>query len=163
MHVGISGQEAPPLRDVRWIGADGKESGELSLKELGDGYRILFFYQHACPGCHSHGFPTFARIVERLSGSGVGFAAIQTAFEDFEDNSFERIFEDQEHYGLHIPFGHAGPERGTSLPRIMADYQTGGTPWFVGIGPDDKVLFNAFQVDGDALVEALRPLLEASE
>ena len=163
MHVGISGQKAPPLRDVRWIGADGKQSGELSLQDLGSGYKILFFYQHACPGCHSHGFPTLVRIVERLLGTGVGIAAIQTAFEDFEDNSFERIFEDQQRYGLHIPFGHAGPRPGTSLPRIMAEYQTGGTPWFVGIGPDDQVLFNAFQINGDVLVETLLPLLEASE
>jgi hypothetical protein len=163
MRMGIANLPAPPLRDVRWIGADGREIEELSLDDLGSRYRILFFFQHACPGCHSHGFPTFARLVEQLSGPDVGFAAIQTAFEDFGANTFERIREDQQRYGLRIPFGHAAPESGNSVPRVMADYRTGGTPWFVGIAPDNRVLFDGFQLDAEALIGALRPPIAFSK
>ena len=159
MEIGIAGQPAPPLRDVRWIDGDGRETGPLSLDALGGGHRILFFFQHACPGCHSHGFPTLVRLVEQLRGAQLGFAAIQTAFEDFEANRFERIAENQERYGLSIPFGHAAPRPGSQLPAIMADYRTGGTPWFVGIDPAGRVLFDAFQLDARILVGALRPVL----
>lgn len=161
MHAGISGLTAPPLRDVRWSDGGGMERKEFSLDELGSSFKILFFFQHACPGCHSHGFPTLVRLVDRLSNAGVGFAAIQTAFEDLSANSLERVFENRKRYGLQIPFGHADPEPGTSFPRIMADYQTGGTPWFVGIGPDNQVVFNDFHVDDEALVSAMRVILGA--
>lgn len=163
MQIGIADLPAPPLRDVRWINAAGKEIEELSLDDLGSGYRILFFYQHACPGCHSHGFPTFARLVEQISGPDVSFAAIQTAFEDFGANTFERIRENQQRYGLRIPFGHAAPAPGGSIPRVMADYRTGGTPWFVVISPDNDVVFNAFRLDADTLISALRPLIAIGE
>lgn len=162
MQIGIAGLKAPPLSDVRWIDGDGHGIESLSLEELGNGYRILFFYQHACPGCHAHGFPTLARLVEQLSGAGVGFAAIQTAFEDFDANSFERIREDQQRYGLSIPFGHAAPRPGNPVPDIMADYRTGGTPWFVGIAPDHQVVFDGFRLDAEALIGALRLLADAA-
>lgn len=155
MQLGIADLPAPPLRDVRWIDGEGNGIEKLSLGDLGSGYRILLFYQHACPGCHSHGFPTLVRLVERLAGRGVSFAAIQTVFEDFGVNTFERIREDQQLYGLHIPFGHAAPLPDEPLPAIMADYRTGGTPWFVGIAPDDQVVFDGFRLDADALISAL--------
>lgn len=159
MQMGIAGLPAPPLEDVRWIDGEGNDIGKLSLEDLGSGYRILFFFQHACPGCHSHGFPTFARLVEQLAGPDVSFAAIQTAFEDFDVNTFGRIRENQQRYNLRVPFGHAAPRPGKPVPEIMAEYRTGGTPWIVGIAPDNHVVFDAFQLDAEALISALRPLV----
>ena len=55
-------------------------------------FKLLFCFQDACPGCHSAGFPSLIKLVEGLRGSRmVSFAAVQTAFEDFEHNSYERI------------------------------------------------------------------------
>lgn len=156
MQAGIVGRPAATLRDVQWIDSRGAPRGPLSLDDLGAGYRILFFFQHWCPGCHSHGFPTLVRLVDELGDGGVGFAAIQTVFEGGEVNTFERIGEDQQRYGLAIPFGHAEPAAGTALPATMADYRTGGTPWFVVIAPDGRVVFDGFQLDPAVLVEALR-------
>ena len=155
--MGIVGQIAPPLREVRWIDGGGAARAPVSLDDLGDGYRILFFFQHWCPGCHSHGFPALVRLVDALASEGVGFAAIQTVFEGGEVNTFERLREDQQRYGLAISFGHAAPARGTALPAPMAEYRTGGTPWFVVIAPDGKVAFDGFQIDADAFIKALRP------
>jgi thiol-disulfide isomerase/thioredoxin len=156
MRMGIVGQLAPPLREVRWIDGSGVARAPVSLNDLGDGYRILYFFQHWCPGCHSHGFPALVKLVAELAEEGVGFAAIQTVFEGGEVNRFERLRDDQQRYGLTIPFGHAEPAGGTALPAPMADYRTGGTPWFVVIAPDGKVAFDGFQIDADALVKALR-------
>jgi thiol-disulfide isomerase/thioredoxin len=160
MQMGRTGQLAPPLREVRWIDGSGVARAPVSLGDLGDGYRILYFFQHWCPGCHSHGFPTLVKLVAELAKEGVGFAAIQTVFEGSEVNTFERIRDDQQRYGLAIPFGHASPARGTALPAPIADYRTGGTPWFVVIAPDGKVVFDGFQLDSEALIKALR--LEAA-
>ena len=158
MQTGIVGLPAPRLDDVRWIDGNGEERGPLSLDDLGDGYRILYFFQHWCPGCHAYGFPTLVRLVAELADMNTGFAAIQTVFEGFEANSFERIRDNQQRYGLKIPFGHAGPASGKSVPAIMQDYRTGGTPWFVIIAPDGRVVLNGFQLDPEALVRVLRPL-----
>ncbi len=157
MQTGIAGRPAPPLREVRWIDGGGLARAPVSLDDLGDGYRILYFFQHWCPGCHAHGFPALVRLVCELVGEGVGFAAVQTVFEGHEVNTFERIRDDQRRYGLPIPFGHAAPADGASLPAPMADYRTGGTPWFVVIAPDGKVVFDGFQLDAEMLIKALRP------
>ena len=50
MEMGIVGQRAPPLEDIRWIDEDGAERGPLSLAELGQGFQVLYFFQDlACP------------------------------------------------------------------------------------------------------------------
>ena len=138
------------------VADDQPESVLRVLDDLGDGYRILYFFQHWCPGCHSHGFPTLVRLVGELADEGVGFAAIQTVFEGGEVNTFDRIRDDQRRYGLTIPFGHAVPASDATLPAPMADYRTGGTPWFVVIAPDGRVVFDGFQLDSEALIKALR-------
>ncbi|SBV32307.1 conserved protein of unknown function [uncultured Sphingopyxis sp.] len=153
----IVGRPAPPLRGVRWIDAAGRDSAALSLDDLGAGYRILYFFQHWCQGCHVHGFPTLVRLVAALAGTNAGFAAIQTVFEGHDVNIFESIRDDQQRYALAIPFGHAVPERGRPVPALMEDYRTGGTPWFVVIAPGGEVMFDGFQLDPEALVRAVMP------
>ncbi|WP_353646575.1 hypothetical protein [Mesorhizobium sp. WSM2239] len=71
METGIVGLHAPPLEDIRWIDEDGAGRGPLSLAELGQGFRILYFFQDWCAGCHAHGFPTFVTLAEKLRGKGV--------------------------------------------------------------------------------------------
>jgi hypothetical protein len=39
----------------------------------------------------------------------------------------------------------------------MEAYRTGGTPWFVVIAPDGRVVYDGFRLDAEGLVEALRP------
>lgn len=158
MEAGIAGLPAPPLRDVRWIDGSGEERSPLSLDDLGDGYRILYFFQDWCTGCHAHGFPTLARLVDELADKKVGFAAIQTVFEGFDVNTFERIRDNQQRYGLNIPFGHVAPEGGKPWPDLMEDYRTGGTPWFVVIAPDGTVVLDGFQLHPEALIGVLRSL-----
>jgi thiol-disulfide isomerase/thioredoxin len=156
MQSGIVGLPAPPLRDVRWIDGRGKERGPLSLRDLGRGYRVLYFFQDWCAGCHAHGFPTLVRLVAALASDEVGFAAVQTVFEGFEVNTFDRIRANQQRYGLTIPFGHAEPEDSNALPRLMEDYRSGGTPWFVVIAPNGTVVLDGFQLQPEALIGALR-------
>jgi len=157
MRMGIAGSPAPPLVGVRWIDGKGQDRDALSLEELGDGYRVLYFFQDWCEGCHAHGFPTLSRLVADLRGENVGFAAIQTVFEGSDANTFDRLRDNQVRYGLDIPFGHAPAPAGASSPPIMQAYRSGGTPWFVVIAPGGKVVFDGFELDPNALVRAIRP------
>ena len=143
---------APELRVPQWIDALGRPTNPLKLADLGDGFKVIYCFQHWCPGCHSHGFPTLKSLVQALSGHGFGFAAVQTAFEGQDVNTFERLRENQVRYGLAIPFGH-DPAVGR-YPSLMTDYETRGTPWFIVLDPMGEVLHSDFRLDGDRLIQA---------
>ena len=154
---------APELRVAQWIDAQGLTRAPLTLTELGDGFKVIYCFQHWCAGCHSHGFPALVKLVGALSGpdsgpdvgSGFGFAVVQTVFEGAEANTFERLRETQLRYGLKLPFGHDQPDANhgaVMIPTVMQDYRTGGTPWFIVINPTGEVVFSDFQLDADRLI-----------
>ena len=160
METGIVDLPAPSLENIQWINENGDERSPLTLAELGQGFKILYFFQDWCAGCHAHGFPTFVTLAEELRDKGVGLAAIQTVFEGSEVNTFDRLRKNQRRYGLRVPFGHAVADRASVdvVPAIMEAYRSGGTPWFVVIAPDGRVMYDGFRLDAESLVPALRPL-----
>ncbi|GLS41758.1 hypothetical protein GCM10010869_73550 [Mesorhizobium tianshanense] len=160
METGIVDLPAPPLENIRWINENGDERSPLTLAELGQGFKILYFFQDWCAGCHSHGFPTFVTLAEELRDKGVGLAAIQTVFEGSEVNTFDRLRKNQRRYGLRVPFGHAVTDSASAdaMPAIMEAYRSSGTPWFVVIAPDGRVVYDGFQLDAKSLVQTLRRL-----
>jgi thiol-disulfide isomerase/thioredoxin len=87
----ILGLPAPPLENVRWIDENDDARSQLNLAELGHGFKILYFFQDWCPGCHKHDFPTFRTLAEGFRDKEVGLAAIQTVFEGAEVSTFDRI------------------------------------------------------------------------
>lgn len=155
MSIGIAGKTAPELRVPEWIDGAGKRREPLKLAELGPGYKVLYCFQHWCPGCHSRGFPTLKRMVKELGNKGFGFAVVQTVFEGAAQNTLEKLRVNQEQYGLNIPFGHDPTPAGERYPTVMADYRSAGTPWFIIISPDGKVVFNNFQLDLPRFIAAL--------
>lgn len=44
------------------------------------------------------------------------------------------------------------------MPAIMAAYRSDGTPWFVVIAPDGRVVYDEFPLAADGLIQALQPL-----
>ena len=89
-------------------------------------------------------------------------AAIQTTFEGFSTNNQAALLKNQQRYELSIPFGHdegdASAPHGDHKrkPKTMLSYRTGGTPWFVVIDPNGRVVYNHFHVDGDRLIEIIK-------
>jgi thiol-disulfide isomerase/thioredoxin len=148
-----------PARELRvndWIDADGNRMDKpLRLADLGDSHKIIYCFQHWCPGCHSRGFPTLKFLHQKLSDKGVGFAVIQTAFEGADVNTFDKLRVNQEQYGLKIPFGHDAPPKGGRYPTFMEDYRSGGTPWFTVIDAKGNVVFADFRLDGQRFVAAI--------
>lgn len=155
MHSDVINKKATELRVDNWIDGEGNPREPLRLSDLGDGYKVLYCFQHWCPGCHARGFPTLKKLVDQLSGDGFGFAVIQTVFEGGETNTVDKLRENQLKYELSIPFGHDVPSSSSRLPTVMQDYQTGGTPWFIVIDPQGTVIFADFHLDADRFIAVL--------
>ncbi|MGI9385961.1 MAG: peroxiredoxin family protein [Methyloligellaceae bacterium] len=153
--IGIVNNKAPELRVPYWIDSDGKELSNLKLTDIDDGYRILYCFQHWCPGCHSRGFPTLKRLVDRLQDREFGFAVVQTVFEGADQNTRDKLAEAQTRYGLRLPFGHDLPPSGERYPTTMEDYRTAGTPWFIVINPDNDVIYNDFDLNAEHFISTL--------
>ena len=51
MQFGSLHQTAPELRVTKWIDENGDDlKTPLKLSDLGDGYKIIYNFQHWCPG-----------------------------------------------------------------------------------------------------------------
>ena len=146
--------KAPELRVPFWIGADGQPRDALTLAELGNSFKVIFCFKAMCPGCHSVGFPTMKTIYDGLKDKGVGMAVIHTAFDDDPRNSQDKVAEMQTKYDLPIPFGH-DPKVGDKYPTFMQDYRTRGTPFFIILDPENKIIFSDFRPDAAKVVEVL--------
>ena len=155
MQMGLIHEKAPELRVPYWIDSEGKKTKQVKLSDLGDGYKVLYCFQHWCPGCHSRGFPTLKYLVENLSGKGFEFAAIQTVFEGGQINTAGKLRVNQEQYGLKIPFGYDAATEAERYPTMMKDYRTAGTPWFTVIDPDGDIVFADFRIDPNRLFKVL--------
>ncbi|WP_211260767.1 N-acetyltransferase [Pseudoxanthomonas dokdonensis] len=143
---GIVGQQAPELRVEHWIDGQGQPRLPLRLADFPGQVKIMYCFQSWCPGCHSRGFPTLQYLQRHYQDAAQApvFWVIQTVFEGHERNGPEQLRIMQQRYQLALPFA-----QDESLPRphTMTDYRTGGTPWLIIIGKDDRVLFNDFHVD----------------
>ena len=156
---GIQGQVAPDWGVAQWYNLS---AGKTSLERTDFEGKVLYLYcfQSWCPGCHSHGFPTLKAVREYYQDNPqVDFVAIQTVFEGFDTNTFERIQETAQQYDLDIPFGHdPGSEGQRSL--VMQNYLTGGTPWTILIDQKGIVRFNDFQAQPGHIIQIITNLLE---
>ena len=156
MNFGQLRNTAPELRVNDWIDADGKPMDKpLRLSDMKDGYKIIYCFQHWCPGCHSRGFPTLRFLHDKLKDKGFDFAVIQTVFEGAAPNTRDKLRSHQEQYGLKMPFGHDTPPAGERYPTFMEDYRSGGTPWFTVIDPEGNVVHADFRLDPQRFLAAL--------
>ncbi len=160
---GIVGRRAPEIQ-AQWIDANG-EPGSFSIAEQRRRFIYLYFFQAWCDGCHRYGFPALQQLLAEFGDHpDIRFAAVQTVFEGFEENTPGKVAELQQQYGLTIPMGHdAGDPNGHPHSAIMQHYRTGGTPWVVIIDPNRKVLYNDFHVDPQATANYFRKHFEMVE
>ena len=147
---GVEGKPSPSLQGIEWIQTIDDEIPIIKKGKV----NYLFFFQSWCPGCHSHGFPTLAKMKKEFSG--VNFIAVQTVFEGFSTNTKERALADVKSFGLDIPVGHDGAS-GMPSP-LMRRYRAGGTPWTIIIDKKGVVRFNAFRLPYEGGVEILTTL-----
>ena len=159
-NYGIEGQQAPELDISLWVDAQGKETDPIYLKDNKGKFKVIYCFQAWCPGCHTKGLPALKEMTDALEGNDkVLFLALQTVFEGSHANTYERMLEIQKQYELEIPFGHDTGDASTrNRSSTLTNYNNGGTPWFILIDEDDKVIFNDFHLDTEKTIEYLKQL-----
>jgi thiol-disulfide isomerase/thioredoxin len=150
--------KAPEWNVPIWVDGDGNKQDPIKLADFDGKFKVVFCFQSWCPGCHSIGFPSLKKMVEIFKDSKkIVFLAVQTVFEGVEENTFEKLLENQKKYDLQIPFGQDnGDETTENLSNIMFHYQTGGTPWFLLIDEENHVVFSDFHIHTENAIEFLR-------
>ena len=88
----------------------------------------------------------------------MAFVAVQTSFEGFHANTFERAKEVMNKYSLMIPVGQSGTTSKSSA--LMARYRTGGTPWTIIIDRTGIVRYNNYHIQPESAVELINRLIE---
>ena len=156
---GIRGQAAPSWQVDTWFNlAEGTDS--IDVADFRGKVVYLFFFQHRCPACHQHGFPTLKAVHERFADADdVVFVAIQTTWRGSSAQAAEFALPTTQKYDLDIPVGHAGADIAEGGPGIMESYSMPGTPWTVIIDKKGVVQFDYWGLDiADAinLVDLLR-------
>ncbi len=155
---GVVGRPAPEWGVDQWLNLpEGKTS--LDVSDYKDKILYLYCFQSWCPGCHQRGFPTLQKMIQRYrKNDNVAFVAVQTVFEGFSSNTFERAKEVAKQYALEIPIGQSGENGRRS--ELMGLYRTGGTPWVVIIDRSGVVRFNDFHISVSQATGMIEQLLE---
>ncbi len=150
---------APEFNIDQWIDKNGIKTKPIKLSDFKGRFKVLLCFQSWCPGCHSKGLPHLKKMVEALDGSEkITFLAVQTVFEGYHTNTYQKIIDIQKHYNLKIPFGHDAAKNGQSKSQFMTNYKTGGTPWFIFIDRHDNIVFSEFYLKPDVAIEFLKSL-----
>lgn len=151
--------KAPEFDVKDWIDAEGNKTDPIKLADFNGKFKVIYCFQSWCPGCHSKGLPDLKKMVEALEDNEeVEFLAVQTVFEGHHKNTYEKMVETQKQYELRIPFGHDAGNDGKSRSNIMANYQTGGTPWFILIDKHNNVVFADFHINAEAAIKFLKEI-----
>ena len=151
--------KAPEFNVKHWVDPSGNKTKQIKLSDFKDKFKVIFCFQSWCPGCHSRGLPALKKMVDGLENNNkIYFLAVQTVFEGFEANTYDKMLETQKKYELKIPFGHDAGDDDKSTSNIMKNYKTGGTPWFIFIDQHDNVVFADFHLNEDAAIKFLKAL-----
>ncbi len=154
---GIENQIAPSWEVNEWNQLpDGRDTIDVDNFKG----RVLYVYgfQSWCPGCHTYGFPTLQKLIKHYKGNPqVAFVAIQTTFEGFSFNTFEKAKATATKYNLQIPVGQSGEKGNPSA--FMRKYRSGGTPWTVIIDKKGIVKYNDFHIKPDQATTIIDSLL----
>ena len=157
---GIEGLFAPELEKFKWVDSYGIDTEPIQLSNYRGKFIVLYCFQSWCPGCHKIGLPSLQQMVSALKNKeSIRFFAIQTVFEGKSQNTFEKLKETQRQYKLEIPFGQdEGNENTQNVSSVMYHYRTGGTPWFIFINQEGKVVFNDFHLNTEKAIEFLQTI-----
>jgi len=151
--------KAPEFNINQWIDVNGNKTESLKLSDFKGKFKIIYCFQSWCPGCHSKGLPDLKKMVDALNeNKNIVFLAVQTVFEGYHENTYDKMVETQKQYDLNIPFGHDAGDDDQSRSNIMTNYQTGGTPWFIFIDKHDNVVFSDFHLNPEVAIEFLKTL-----
>ena len=155
---GIVGQVAPEINDVSWFDTKNKKISIPSIKEHKGKVVILKFWQSWCPGCLNKGLPDLKTLQSAFKNNDkVKIYSAQTVFEGHSINTQKKIKQIRDKFNLTIPIAHDdGKSHNVKSSVLMKRYQSRGTPWYVIIGRDGKVVFNDFHLDPQKVISSIK-------
>ena len=162
---GVLGQKAPEINDLDWFGPGNKSVKIPSIKEHKGKVVILKFWQSWCPGCLRKGLPDLKTLQDHFKNNkNVKIYSAQTVFEGGYTNTKDKLESIRKEYGLTIPMAHDdGSKFKLSRSVLMNRFRTRGTPWFVIIDTNQKVVFNDFHLDAKKTIEFVEKTLLAGK
>ena len=163
--LGIVGRVAPHLKITKWFDESGKPTKDFSkFLDWNDKVVLIFCWQSWCPGCHSHGLPTFKELSDHFKNDErIIILSIQTVFEGHHTNTSDKISKVMSDYGIQRPTGHdSGSRDKPGVAETILSYRTGGTPWFIIIDKHRRVVFNGSRLDVDKAIKAIEKLASKS-
>lgn len=153
---GIVGENAPHFKVGYWWDEHGNSSNYY-VTDFSGKMLIIFCWSDWCPACKSHGYDEMLALQDKyLDNPEVEMIAIQTVFEGKMQNNKSKVKKVREKYGFKIPMGHdEGDEDSEYRSSILKDYKTAGTPWFIVIDKDGRVIFNYHHLPLEATEEVI--------
>ncbi len=144
------GKPSPKWGVTEWMNLpEGKET--LGPEDFRGKVLGLVFCQKTCKGSQSHILPLVKRLADHYKDEpGVAFVVVQTAFQDFETNTFAAVREMAETHHLAMPFGHTGGQG--APPKILIRHKARGTPWIVILDAEGKIRKSGHHFPENALV-----------
>lgn len=154
---GIEGKEAPLLDVDTWIQLPA-DKDKVEITDYPDKVVVMLFFQHLCPASQERELPVLKRLVDHYRGTeGIVFLAIQTTFENYLENTSDKLEATARKFDLPIPFGHSPKLRG--LPSVSSKYLPAGTPWWVIIDRAGKVEYNGHILNEEEAVKGFDRML----
>lgn len=154
---GIEGQEAPLLDIAEWYQLP-KGKDKVEITDYPDKIVVLFFFQHWCRASQEREFPVLKNLVEHYKGNkGIVFLAVQTTFEGYLENTYDKLAVCAKKFDLDIPFGQSTKLSG--FPAVSRAYKPGGTPWWVIIDRKGIVEYNGFTLNEEEAIKGFDKML----
>jgi thiol-disulfide isomerase/thioredoxin len=156
--VGIAGHTAPAWDVEQWHQVPHGRT-TFGLEDVRGKVIYLYAFQSWCPGCNQYGFPLLRKVQDHYQNdTRVAVIAVQTVFEGYAVNTFERAIDKAREFGIRGPVGHTEGRRG--IPHFMERYQTGGTPWCIVIDQQGVVRYNNYHINEPEAIALIDGLLK---
>ncbi|HOS48595.1 MAG TPA: hypothetical protein PLG57_08150 [Bacteroidia bacterium] len=155
--AGILGMSAPELRIGTWIDHSGCPMDPPSFIQLLGKTKVIFCYQPNCRGSIGIGLPIMKKLIEVTSNNpDVEVMAVQTIFNFPYDHPPHKLPTIQKELQMPIPIGYTNHRTNEEACHFISDYNVVGTPWYIFIDANNKVIYNHYYITLDEAMKIIR-------
>ncbi len=132
------------LLNLKWYDSKDKVH-KLSEKDFSKKITVLKFFKSNCPGCLSFGLPLAKKVSDHYkSDTKVQVLIAQTVFSGFRTNTKSKLKDIRKRFNLDVLM--AQDDLGGKGSSLIGKYRAQGTPWFVILDENGKVLLSDYRV-----------------
>lgn len=120
-------ENPPELVASRWYNTKDASKDTTTLKSNKGKVVVVAVFQMMCPGSAKYGLPQAMRLRQGFAETEVAVIGLHMAFENFAEQSPDKVDAFLKHSGITIPVAYDKPN-GEGLPATMEAYELQGTP-----------------------------------